>query len=148
MIKTHPELRQIAALPYIVTNDGSMRICLVTSRGNGNWIIPKGNLIDGLKPHEAAEQEAREEAGVIGDAEPTSIGEFSYLRIRQSREVNCRVEVYPMEVRERLETWDEMNDRSVLFCDLATALSLVKLHELAALMERYVKHRRVVNFRS
>ena len=58
-----PDRVQFAALCY--DKDGPDRkILLITSRGTGRWILPKGWPIDGLDSPGAALQEAWEEAGV------------------------------------------------------------------------------------
>jgi uncharacterized protein len=70
-------MRQIAVLPYRfggVDKDGPTEILLVTSRGTGRWVIPKGNPLTGLDRHASAAIEAEEEAGVLGAVCPTSIG--------------------------------------------------------------------------
>lgn len=59
------ELRQIGALPFFLNANDGLDVCLVTSRGGGRWIIPKGNPIPGLAPHEVASKEALEEAGPV-----------------------------------------------------------------------------------
>jgi 8-oxo-dGTP pyrophosphatase MutT (NUDIX family) len=131
------ELYQIGALPILVNPDGGIDVCLITTRGGGRWIIPKGNPIRGLAPHEVAAQEALEEAGLVGSAEQHCIGTFTFDRHRGGREMNCSVDVYALKVEQQLATWDEMEHRSVLRCNLETALALVSVPDLAALINRY-----------
>ena len=50
--------RQVAALPYRTNANGQVEVMLITSRETRRWVIPKGNCIEGLKPHEAAAEEA------------------------------------------------------------------------------------------
>lgn len=133
-----PEFSQIGALPLLVNPNGSLDVCLVTSRGGGRWIIPKGNPIRGLAPHEVAAKEALEEAGLVGKAGRRCIGSFDFSRNRGGCESNCLVEVYALHVERQLSTWMEMGDRSVLRCDLETALSLVTAPALAELIQRYM----------
>ena len=59
-----PTIRQVAALPYRIDSSGAAEVMLITSRGTRRWVLPKGNLIKGLDWHQAAAQEAFEEAGV------------------------------------------------------------------------------------
>ena len=54
--------RQVGVIPYAVV-DGQVAVLLVTSRRTGRWIFPKGGLIDGLTPAEAAAREAFEKPG-------------------------------------------------------------------------------------
>ena len=78
-------MRQIAVLPYRFggpDKDGPTEILLVTSRGTGRWVIPKGNPLNGFDRHTSAAIEAEEEAGVIGAVCPTSIGSYENRKRR------------------------------------------------------------------
>ena len=129
--------RQIAALPVQFAPDGSLQLYLVTSRGSGQWIIPKGNPIPGLAAHEAAAQEALEEAGLVGPVMPVCVGTFEFERTRRFSGHPCFVDVYPMHVERQVRKFNEQRQRRVLRCDLETALSVVSSKPLAALIERY-----------
>jgi 8-oxo-dGTP pyrophosphatase MutT (NUDIX family) len=109
-------------------------VCLVTSRGGGRWIIPKGNPIRGLAPHEVAAREALEEAGLVGRVGKRCIGTFMFERNRNGRDTTCLVHVYALKVERQLPTWTEMDERSVLRCNVNTALSLISVPNLAALI--------------
>ncbi len=110
----------------------------MTSRGGGRWIIPKGNPIRGLAPHEVAAREALEEAGLVGHVGKRCIGTFKFDRIRNGRGTTCLVDVYALRVERQMPTWSEMDERSVLRCNVKTALSLVSVPNLATLIRRYV----------
>lgn len=138
MSQPDQELHQIGALPILVNPDGGIDLCLITSRGGSRWIIPKGNPIRGLAPHEVAAQEALEEAGIVGSAEQHCIGTFTFNRHRGGREKSCSVDVYALKVERQLATWDEMDHRSFLRCNVQTALSLVSSPSLAVLIEKHV----------
>jgi 8-oxo-dGTP pyrophosphatase MutT (NUDIX family) len=56
---------QFAALCYRVVKK-KVKVLVISSRGTGRWIVPKGWPMDGKTPADAALQEAWEEAGVIG----------------------------------------------------------------------------------
>jgi len=131
-------VHQIGALPIFVNPDGSRDVCLVTSRRGGRWIIPKGNPIRGLAPHEVASKEALEEAGVVGKTGRRCIGTFVFSRQRDGHEQVYSVDVYPLQVERQLRTWTEKEERSVLRCDVKTALSLVTGRDLASLINRYL----------
>ena len=130
-------LHQIAALPVEFAADGALQLYLVTSRGSGRWIIPKGNPIPGLPPHEVAAQEAFEEAGLVGPVMPVCVGTFEFERTRRPYEDNCLIDVYPLFVERQVRDFNEKRQRKVLRCDLATAISMVSCEPLAALIERY-----------
>jgi uncharacterized protein len=138
MLTRKQERRQVGALPLFINATGGVEVFLVTARGSGRWIIPKGNPIPGLAPHEAAAQEAREEAGLVGVAEPHCIGTFEFSRRRRGRDTTCLVDVYPLMVELQLRKWAEAGQRSVLRCNMETALSLVGCSSLAFLIEQYL----------
>ncbi len=124
-------MRQIGALPLIVSEQGKIEICLVTSRGGHRWIIPKGNPMRGLSPCDVAAIEAREEAGMIGRVLDYRLGEFT-LRARKRK---CRISVYPLIVEQQLSHWLEAGERRLRRCDLETARNLVGSRSLAELLE-------------
>src|SRR3546814_11074939 len=62
--------------------DGPTEILLITSRGTGRWVIPKGNPLNGMPRHASAAVEAEVEAGVIGAVRPTPIGSYQYRKRR------------------------------------------------------------------
>src|SRR5690606_28829887 len=70
---------QFGALPYTIV-DGQLVVLLITSRGRGKWIFPKGGQVDGMTPWETAAHEAWEEAGVSGEIEQEPIGSY-YLPV-------------------------------------------------------------------
>jgi 8-oxo-dGTP pyrophosphatase MutT (NUDIX family) len=131
-------MRQIAALPLFIAPNGAVDVCLVTSRGGGRWIIPKGNPIRGLAPHEVAAREALEEAGLVGHVGKRCIGTFKFERIRNGRNTTCMVDVYALRVEKQMQAWTEMHERSVRRCNVKTALSLVSVPNLATIIRRYV----------
>ncbi|ESQ79421.1 hypothetical protein AEYBE204_10465 [Asticcacaulis sp. YBE204] len=119
-----------------------MEILLITSRGSGRWIIPKGKPIPDLAPHEAAGREAYEEAGLLGRVAPTSLGRFAYIKDQaQSRERFIpAVEVFPMEVTGQLTLWPEMGQRRVLWFDPEDAIAHIELEPLREIVRRFVIH--------
>ena len=139
MSQRDSELHQIGALPFFMNPNGGVDVCLVTSRGGGRWIIPKGNPIHGLAPHEVAAREAFEEAGLIGRIERHCIGTFKFNRHRGGYENTCSIDVYALEVERQLPAWEEKGQRSVLRCNVKTALSLVCSQGLAGMINQYIE---------
>jgi 8-oxo-dGTP pyrophosphatase MutT (NUDIX family) len=131
------DCRQFGALPFHFGKAGGPHIYLVTSRGSGRWIIPKGNPIRGLDPHKVAAREAMEEAGLVGRIHRQCIGTFKLSRGRRAGSV-CHVDVYPLKVDRQLRSWAEADQRSVTRCDLHTALSLVSSPSLSDLIKRFI----------
>ena len=96
---------QHAALPFVRTGDG-VEVCLITSRETGRWVLPKGWPKPGLAPHELAEQEAREEAGLQGRVGTKPLGTYEYAkRLHIFFSVMCTVDVYPLRVEQQMLDW-------------------------------------------
>ena len=110
---TEPRPRtQYGALPYEIGPKGRLRVLLVTSRGTGRWIIPKGWPMRFHRPHKAAAREAFEEAGVLGRTSRKSIGTDAYMKTADDGEVfPCRVTVFPMVVTDVGAVWPEEGQR-------------------------------------
>ena len=132
------ECRQYGALPFHFDRHGAPHVYLVTSRGSGRWIIPKGNAIHGLSPHEIAAREAFEEAGLVGHVQQTRIGTFRLDRRRRGAKGICLVDAYALAVEAQVPHWAEAGQRLVRRFDLATALSLVASPSLSALIEHFM----------
>ena len=99
---------------------------LITSRGTRRWVIPKGNPIKGLAPHEAAAHEALEEAGLTGIAHPTAIGEYRYAKRRKNGATReMIVTVFPFAFTSQLDDWLEQDERDTRWFDLADAAAAV-----------------------
>lgn len=130
-------LHQIAALPVRLSADGTVDVFLVTSRGSGRWIIPKGNPIRGLAPRDVAAREAREEAGLVGPVLSRRLGSFEFQRVRGVVGETCLIDVYPMHVEKQLKDFPEKRDRTVRLCNLDTALAIVASRSLAEIIETY-----------
>lgn len=135
-------LHQIAALPVRLNADGAMDVYLVTSRGSGRWIIPKGNPIRGLAPQDVAAREAREEAGLVGPVLPRILGRFEFQRVRGVVGETCLIDVYPMHVDRQLKNYPERRERTVRLCNLDTALAIVSSPPLAELIAQYARELR------
>lgn len=118
-------------MPYRIAPDGAAEVLLITSRETRRWVIPKGNPIRGLAPHQAAAHEAFEEAGLSGIACPAAIGTFDYdKRMRDGSLRDTRVEVFPLAVVTEFDDWPEMNQREKSWFSLAEAAARVDEPEL------------------
>lgn len=103
---------QMAALPVISKGKGDIRILMITSRDTGRWVLPKGWPMKGKNLRQAAEQEALEEAGVLGNLSKKPIGVYHYLkRIEGGADIPCEVILYPMRVTKLLRNWQERGER-------------------------------------
>ena len=126
--------RQVGALPVRRAPDGSLLVMLVTTLETQRWIIPKGWPWPGEQDYTAAAEEAREEAGVLGEPKAVSIGSYTYEKRRSSGLVPVRVAVYLLEVREELETWPECEQRQRAWFTLSDAAAVVQEPELRAIL--------------
>jgi 8-oxo-dGTP pyrophosphatase MutT (NUDIX family) len=116
---------------------------LVTSRGTRRWIIPKGWPKSGKPPHEAAAEEAYEEAGVLGTISRRSIGSFTYEKwFADNDTAVCSVRVFPMEVTQQQRKWPERQERKVAWHSLAKAAKIVQEPELSRMIRAFGKRRR------
>jgi 8-oxo-dGTP pyrophosphatase MutT (NUDIX family) len=126
---------QYGALPYRRHHDGSVEIMLLTSRGTGRWIIPKGWPVAKLEPHEAAAKEAVEEGGIVGQIGTQPIGNFRYDKQRDDASaLNCEVTVFALEVLQQLTEWPEQHQRRTQWFALEEAADAVQEPELATMI--------------
>jgi 8-oxo-dGTP pyrophosphatase MutT (NUDIX family) len=137
LVKKGKDVRQIAALPYRVSETGELKVLLITSRGTRRFVIPKGWQMDGLEDWEAAAKEAQEEAGIKGDADPEAIGEYQYWKRMKSAFVPVTVSVYALEVTGQLPRWREAKERRRGWVDWEQAKLLVDEPELVTLIDRF-----------
>jgi 8-oxo-dGTP pyrophosphatase MutT (NUDIX family) len=129
---------QIAALPFRF-DKSRVLILLITSRGTGRWVLPKGWVeASDPDPAEAAAREALEEAGVIGNISKTGIGTYTYFKLLDGgANVLCSVRVYPLEVKRELKSFKEARQRILEWFSVEDAADAVKEPELAALIRKY-----------
>lgn len=120
---------QYGALPYTII-DGQLTVLLITSRGRGKWIFPKGAQMEGKTPWESAALEAYEEAGVVGEIEETPIGSY-ILPVTDERPAPVEVKVFPMRVTEQRDDWKEMGQRFRHWAVLPEAKRLITHEGLA-----------------
>lgn len=122
-------------MPYRIDDHGAVTVLLITSRETRRWVVPKGNPIKGLAPHEAAAHEAFEEAGVVGIACPAPLGRFDYQkRKRNGSHRTATVSLYPLAVTEQAEEWPEQDERDAAWFDLDHAARVVAEPELKRLI--------------
>jgi 8-oxo-dGTP pyrophosphatase MutT (NUDIX family) len=113
---------------------------LVTSLGTKRWIIPKGWPMEGREPHEAAAREALEEAGVVGEVGSDAVGAYHYEKRRKSgATIPCRVEVFPLDVREQRKRWPEKGRRDVQWFSPEDAARMVSDPELGDIIRNWMR---------
>lgn len=108
---------------------------MVTSRDTGRWVMPKGWMMNGRKPWDAAAIEALEEAGAKGRIGSEEIGRYSYDKLLDDgTAVPCLVTVYPMFVEKLLRDWKERHERRRKWFSPKAAAKRVAEPELAELL--------------
>jgi 8-oxo-dGTP pyrophosphatase MutT (NUDIX family) len=126
---------QVGALPYRRRADGAIEVLLVTTRGTGQWMVPKGWPMPGKSWPQAAAQEAWEEAGVRGAASERELGRFPHEKSDWLRgTLACTVAVFPLAVTEELASWPERAERTRGWFVLHEAAAKVHSRRLAAII--------------
>jgi 8-oxo-dGTP pyrophosphatase MutT (NUDIX family) len=127
--------RQSAVIPYYYEN-GSLNVVLVTSRKKKKWIIPKGIVERDMTPADSAAKEALEEAGVRGVVAEKAVGSYQ----REKWGGTCNIEVFPMEVTEILERWQEQGARERVLASIDTVDDLVDDASLKSIIRKLKAH--------
>lgn len=111
---------------------------MITSRGTGRWIIPKGWPMSGRSASGAALREAWEEAGVRGTAKDKPIGFYGYNK-GQGRGLTIPINVQVHLIRvEKLESdFPEASERSREWFTPAEAAKLVDEDGLRKLLRNF-----------
>lgn len=134
MLGRRPPALQVGAL-CLQAETG--RVLLVTSRGTGRWIIPKGWPMDGRSVGGAALREAWEEAGVRGEVEETAFGRYSYdKKLTKGLSVPVEVQVHLVRVEGLDKNFPERKQRQRRWFTPAEAAGLVDEAGLARLLRR------------
>lgn len=130
-----PKGLQVAALCTRGVGDDK-QVLLVTSRGTGRWIIPKGWPIRGLASSQAALQEAWEEAGVKDATAGTDpIGSYAYDKTMGSGlPMPVETLVYPVAVTCLENDFPEAGQRQRRWVSPREAANLVDEPELKSIL--------------
>lgn len=139
LIKKGKDIRQVAALPYRISDSGQLKVLLITSRGTRRFVIPKGWQMEGRKDWQAAAEEAREEAGIEGQIRPEPIGEYQYWKRLKTAFVPVTVVVYPLEVTGSMPRWREAKQRRRGWVNWDQAKVLVDEPELISLIDAFAQ---------
>ena len=134
-----PRSKQVAALPWRRGKAG-VEILLITTRTTKRWVIPKGWPMDGKADHDAAAQEAFEEAGVQGVVSSESLGDYCYFRVSDKGNARqIKVTVYPLRVDHELSDWPERAERERRWMGCSDAAALAGEPELVAVLSNFVE---------
>jgi len=129
---------QVAALCYQCDKKGKVEILLVTSRGTRRWIPPKGWPIEGKSPHDAAAQEALEEAGVKGRVSDVALGRYDYTHDpEQDGMPPAEAFIFPLEVQKFAKDFKEKGQRKVKWFSPKKAALLVREPKLKKILRNF-----------
>lgn len=131
-------LEQYAAICFRRAAGGKgFEVLLITTRGSGRWVIPKGSPMKGKTPREVAAVEAFEEAGIKGKVGKKPLGRYSYVkRLDNGKDVPCIVEVFTVETTSIAETFKEQGQRQTLWVRPTEAGGYVEEPELRGLFAK------------
>ncbi|HTR23599.1 MAG TPA: NUDIX domain-containing protein [Terriglobales bacterium] len=138
---------QVAAICYRRVNSHA-EFLLVNTNGGNKWTFPKGAPDNRLSHSQAAEREAREEAGAIGAIEPRHFHVYIHSKgvFWQPKGVQeYVVKAFLMEVRQtrdphedgRNPTWFDAKEARAL---LAKGREVKYARELQAVIDRALEH--------
>jgi 8-oxo-dGTP pyrophosphatase MutT (NUDIX family) len=126
---------QFGALPYRVGKGGETEVMLLTSRGAGRWVIPKGWPMVGRKPRVVALTEARQEAGIKGIISRKPIGSYQYAKTVERGEKRwCKCFVFLLLVTQERASWREQGQRTRAWFPKDEAADLVNEEPLAMMI--------------
>jgi 8-oxo-dGTP pyrophosphatase MutT (NUDIX family) len=127
--------RQYAAIPIRIAARGRVEVLLMTSRGTGRWVIPKGWPMRHRTPAGTARQEAYEEAGITGRLwSRRSVGTYRYDKVDDKFSGEVTVRVFVLEVEQQLKDWPERGQRRRRWFASRRAAGLVQERELSRLL--------------
>lgn len=110
-------------------------VLLISSRGTGRWIIPKGWPMEGRSLAGAAAREAWEEAGVIGRIQRSEIGRYGYQKDQdEGFSIPVDVRVFQLAVRKLAEKFPERHERERKWFPPKEAAELVAEPGLAQIL--------------
>ncbi len=128
---------QYGALVYRINNDKT-QVMLITSRRSQRWILPKGWPIKGLKPHQAAAQEAWEEAGIRGKVSKRPCGLYTYPKeLPGGKIAPCTVILFPLEARKIFGSFPEIGERRRKWISPKKAAARIANRDLARLIQKF-----------
>lgn len=127
-----PPAIQVGAL---CVDPATGQVLLISSRGTGRWIIPKGWPMEGRSLAGAAAREAWEEAGVVGRIQRSEIGRYHYQKDQdEGFSVPVDVRVFPLTVRKLADKFPESHQRERKWFSPLEAAGLVAEPGLARIL--------------
>ncbi|MHC5726255.1 MAG: NUDIX hydrolase [Nostoc sp.] len=130
--KVSKVFKQSGVIPYRV-NNGKIEILLITTRNFQHWVIPKGDIPNGMSSPDSAAKEAWEEAGVIGQVDANALGTYKYRKRGKSY---C-VKMYLLPVEMLSEDYPEASKRKRQWVEVPKAIRRVKFNSLKRILKGF-----------
>jgi len=130
--KVSKVFKQSGVIPYRV-NNGKIEILLITTRNFQHWVIPKGDIPNGMSSPDSAAKEAWEEAGVIGQVDANELGTYKYRKRGKSY---C-VKMYLLPVEMLSEDYPEASKRKRQWVEVPKAIRRVKFNSLKRILKGF-----------
>ncbi|MEH2060826.1 MAG: NUDIX hydrolase [Nostoc sp.] len=124
--------KQSGVIPYRV-NNGKIEILLITTRNFQHWVIPKGDIPNGMSPPDSAAKEAWEEAGVIGQVDVNELGTYKYRK--QGKIYSVKMYLLPVDMLS--EDYPEANQRKRQWVEVTEAIRWVKFNSLKQMLKGF-----------
>lgn len=132
LLGKRPPAMQVGA---VCVDPETGQVLLISSRGTGRWIIPKGWPMEGRSLAGAAAREAWEEAGVVGRIHRSEIGRYHYQKDQdEGFSVPVDVHVFSLTVRKLADKFPERHERERKWFSPAQAAELVAEPGLAQIL--------------
>lgn len=133
-----PRSMQVAALCYREQRTGK-EVLLITTRGTGRWMLPKGWPMEGKTGPEAAAIEAWEEAGVKpAKVGRVAVGAFDYDKVHDEGLVEpCSATVFAIKVAKVVDDFPEKGQRKRKWVPIEQAIEMVQEDGLKALLRSF-----------
>jgi 8-oxo-dGTP pyrophosphatase MutT (NUDIX family) len=131
-LKVNKVLKQSGVIPYRI-QDGKVEVLLITSRDRRKWVMPKGDIPNGMSPPDSAAKEAWEEAGVIGQVSTQKFGTYKYCK--QGK--NYRVNMYLLSVETLSEDYPEAGYRQREWVEISNAMRWIKITSLKRILKEF-----------
>lgn len=128
---------QAGALVWRKAGKGKVEVLLITSRGTGRRVLPKGWIDDGEDTAQAAAREAWEEAGVEGTIADKPVGSYDYVKVDDGQIQPCRVTVHALAMSRQASDWPERDVRQRQWLPASEAAERVDEPGLRALLEAF-----------
>jgi len=105
---------------FAITDTNEPKVALVTTRSGSRWTFPKGCVEVGRCDRQVAEEEAYEEAGLIGDVQ------LLYQEFGINFGSSDKLRLYRMSIREVLDQWPERAERERVLVTIKRAEELLE----------------------